>query len=392
MPGLEQITINNYHIQRLLKRGGMSEVYLAYDEQRQCEVAIKVVHSTQVGDIKRFQREVKLISTLTHDHILPIFDSGTYDQWQYMVMPYIEQGTLLERLAQRPMTQTEAAIVFEQITSALQYAHDCNIIHRDIKPTNILQRDEQYVYLADFGVAKMLGEETNLTQTNSAIGTPKYMAPELLFEPASTFSDVYALGILLYQMLTGQTPFEGTTSFEILEKHKYIQPIPPSVLNPAISPPVEQVILCALEKDPHRRFQTPQAMAQAYRQALTTTAMATTEPRMAIPLIPHSRSRTPMAITALIACVILLGAALLLSSFESRSATPTIRGTSTVSINATQQLQKTSPVIPTQSLTPTPANLSPTPIPGQQNDGNGNGDSQGNGNGQGNGKGHKHKH
>ncbi len=384
MSGLEGITFNHYHIQRLLKRGGMSEVYLAQDEQRKCEVAIKMVHSSQIDDIKRFQREVNLVSALAHDHILPIFDSGLYDQWQYMVMPYIESGTLHERLAQQPLTQAEAGVMLEQITNALQYAHDHGIIHRDIKPTNVLQRDEQYVYLTDFGVAKAIEEETSLTQTGFLIGTPKYMAPELVSEPASTLSDIYSLGILLYQMLTGQTPFEGSTPFEILQKHVQAQPTPPSVLNPAISPPVEHVILQALEKDPHRRFQNPQDMAQAYKNALMTMALATTQPHVVIQpqRIRRYRFSTRLAMTALLTLVFLLGTTVLLGSFMNRGGVAPVRGTSKPLVSPTEQLQKKSPVTTPQSSSTAKSTPTPTPTIEQQDQGNGKGYSHG----------HKHGH
>src|SRR5437868_3792458 len=185
-------------------------------------------------------------------------------------MPYIERGTLRERLAKGPLTQEEAGSILEQITSALQFAHDHGILHRDIKPSNILLKDERNIYLADFGLAKDITEASTITQTGCLIGTPEYMAPELAEEPATTSSVIYAAGILLYQILTGRVPFKGRTPLSIYWKHIKEQPTPPSLLNPDISHAVEEVVLHALEKAPGRRFKTVQDMAQAYIRALQT--------------------------------------------------------------------------------------------------------------------------
>ena len=216
---LEGIQFQQYQIQRLLNHGGMSTVYLATDRHSQQEVAIKMVHGSHVDNSERFQREIEIVRTLTHEHILPILDNGTYNDWYYMVMPYVEHGTLQERIERQLLTPDEAGVILEQVADALQYAHDKGIIHRDIKPTNVLLRNDGSVYLADFGIAKALDTDNSLTRTGVMIGTPRYMAPELAFESATTISDVYALGVLLYQMLTGRVPFEGVTPLQTLQKH-----------------------------------------------------------------------------------------------------------------------------------------------------------------------------
>ncbi|HKV03244.1 MAG TPA: serine/threonine-protein kinase, partial [Ktedonobacteraceae bacterium] len=206
MPGLEERTLGRYQLERLLGRGGMAEVYLAHDERLSREVALKVISNLSHTELlARFQREVETMGTLTHEHILPVFEYGEQGPWRYLVMPYIQQGTLSERLKTRgSLSQEAAGILLAQIASALQYAHDRGILHRDIKPSNILLRADDYAYVADFGIAKAVDEASGLTQTGSVIGTPEYMAPELLEQPASPSSDIYALGILLYQMLTGR--------------------------------------------------------------------------------------------------------------------------------------------------------------------------------------------
>jgi len=275
MPGLEETTLGRYQLDRLLGRGGMAEVYLARDEQLSRDVALKVISNLgHAEQLARFQREVQTMGTLTHEHILPVFEYGEQGPWRYLVMPYIQQGTLSERLKTRgPLSQEAAGMLLAQIASALQYAHDRGILHRDIKPSNILLHADDYAYVADFGIAKALDETSGLTLTGSVIGTPEYMAPELLEQPASPSSDIYALGILLYQMLTGRAPFEGKTPLVVLQKQAQELPVRPSLLNPLISPLVEQVVLRALEKDPHRRFLTPQALALAYQQALHASAL-----------------------------------------------------------------------------------------------------------------------
>ena len=266
-----QVTIHNrYCLQNLLRRGGMSEVYLAYDVQTQRAVAIKLVSSDDPDCFKRLQREVRMLSTLTHPHILPTLDHGEYEGWYYLVMPYMQRGTLRERLAGKCLTLEEVGQILGQIAEALHFAHEQGVVHRDIKPSNILLGDEEgFFYLADFGLAKVIEEGSDITQTGCLVGTPEYMAPELTVKQESVSSDIYAFGILLYQMLVGQVPFKGGTPLSIYLRHLHERPVAPSYFNPAIPFPVEQVILRALEKDPEMRFGTALEMAEAYQKALT---------------------------------------------------------------------------------------------------------------------------
>jgi serine/threonine protein kinase len=183
-------------------------------------------------------------------------------------MPYIEYGTLRDRIRQGPLSMAETGRILEQVAAALHHAHQRGILHRDIKPSNILLKDGQHVYLADFGLAKPLKEDTGVTLTGCLIGTPEYMAPELADQPTSISSEIYALGVVVYQMLTGQVPFTGNTPLSIYWKHIQEQPVPPSQLNATISPAIEQVVMRALEKDPSHRFKSVEKMAQAYTRAL----------------------------------------------------------------------------------------------------------------------------
>jgi len=299
MPGLEGTTLGHYQVLGRLGRGGMSEVYLAYDEQHNRNVALKVVSSSQTDYLERFQRETDAIRRLHHDHILPAFDSGNQEPWHYLVMPFVEQGTLRDILDIGPMTMQHADELLQQIANALQRAHDNGIIHRDIKPSNILLRDKHYAYLADFGLAKELEGASSITQTGALLGTPEYMAPDLADGPATTSSDVYALGVMLYQMVTGRVPFTGETPVSVFMKHLREQPIPPSFYNAKIPRSVDQVVLHALEKDPHRRFQSPQELAASFHRALTMPSVHDTQEMSlsSLPVTPSGISDTPLPST-----------------------------------------------------------------------------------------------
>src|SRR5579863_1141620 len=271
MPSLEGTSLGRYRLLRRLGRGGMSEVYLAHDELMNREVAVKVVSSTHTDYIERFQREAESIGRLHHDHILPAYDFGEQPPWHYLVMPYIPYCTLQDVLEKGPLSLEYAGELLQQIASGLQFAHDEGVIHRDIKPSNILLRDDHYTYLADFGLAKAIDDRGKVTQTGVLLGTPEYMAPELADGPATESSDNYALGILLYQMVTGKMPFTGDSPLAVYLKQMREQPIPPSRINPKIPHAVDLVIMRALEKDPRRRYPSAMALAQAYLRALEMT-------------------------------------------------------------------------------------------------------------------------
>jgi serine/threonine protein kinase len=269
MPDLVGTNLGQYSLLSLLGKGGMAEVYLAYDEVQDREVAVKVVGSGNADYLERFWREVAAVDKLAHDHILPAYDYDSEGSWHYMVMLYAPYGTLRDRLLKGPLTPEEAAEILEQVADALQFAHDNGIIHRDIKPSNILLYDEYYAYLGDFGLAKSLdGSANTITQTGALLGTPEYMAPDLADGPATISSDLYALGIVLYEMITGRVPFNAPTPVAVYWKHLRDTPLPPSQINPALSPAIDSVVLRALEKEPNKRYTSARALAEAFNHAL----------------------------------------------------------------------------------------------------------------------------
>src|SRR6266446_3422297 len=276
MKGIEGSTLGRYELRRRVAQGGMAEVYLGYDRRVRRQVAIKVLYGRDESFVRRFEREALAVGTLSHDHILPLYDFGEQRPWYYLVMPYIEGGTLREYLLQRKrLSLEEAASFIDQVASALQYAHDHGVVHRDVKPSNILLRPDGYAYLVDFGLAKAMMETESLTNEGALIGTPEYMAPEQSNGTSDHRSDIYSLGIILYQMLTGRLPFTADSPVATSLKHIQTTPVSPRELNSEISQAVEKVILKAMAKDPNERYQEAQALSIAYWQALTLEAPGT---------------------------------------------------------------------------------------------------------------------
>jgi len=269
MKGIEGSTLGRYELRRHVAQGGMSDIYLAYDQQVKRQVAVKVLYGSDEPFVRRFKREALAVGTLCHDHILPLYDFGEQRPWYYLVMPYVEGGTLRDYLLKHErLSLSEAGSFLAQIASALQYAHDHGVVHRDVKPSNILLRPDGHAYLSDFGLAKAKIAGDSLTPVASMVGTPEYMAPEQLNGVSDACSDIYSLGIILYQMLTGSLPFTAESPVAVSLKHLQVQPIPPCQLNSNVPPAIEQVILQALAKNPDERYQQANSFALAYHQAL----------------------------------------------------------------------------------------------------------------------------
>ncbi len=270
-------TVGGYHLDRMLGTGGAGIVYLAHVPDQQ--VALKLLvppgqmtAAEQEEFRKRFLREAATLTRLNHPHILSVrsVDEDTASGFVYMVMDYLSGGTLIDRLNQGPLPLPQVRDYVAQIADALDYAHHFNIVHRDLKPANVLLDEQGQVYLADFGIAKLLdANTTTITNVNQAIGTPGYMAPEQLTnELVSPATDVYGLGALTYQMVTGQVPFDAPSLLSLLRQVTLDEPPPPHTLRPDLPVPAEQVILRALAKDPGARFASAGAFAQAFARGL----------------------------------------------------------------------------------------------------------------------------
>jgi len=275
MPYLIGQSLGRYRIMQKLGAGGMAVVYKAYDSHLDCEVAVKVIQTDQILPValaralKRFEREAKDVARLVHPNIVKVMDYGEENGIPYLVMPLLLGGTLSQKIsANGRMDWKEAANLLIPIADALEYAHKHNIIHRDVKPSNILFTTNDIPMLADFGVAKVLDEEgtMDLTGTNATVGTPEYMAPEqIVSKTVDHRVDIYSLGVVYYEMVTGKRPFSGETPMQTLFKHASEPLTRPTLLNPDLPQEVEDFLVKALMKRPEERFSSMAEMENALR-------------------------------------------------------------------------------------------------------------------------------
>ena len=249
----------------------MSSVYKAIDVTNERVVAVKVLPpglAEEENFKARFQREAQVLMGLRHPHIVPMLDFGEEDDIFYLVMPYMQMGTLRQRLRKGPLKPEDGAHIIEQMASALQYAHEGGVIHRDVKPSNILIDDKGNAWLSDFGTAYVYEATAQLTGSG-LIGTPHYMAPEQARgEPVTPRTDEYALGVILYQMCTGQLPYEADTPLAIAMKHAN-EPLPlPRSVNENLPEAIEGVLIRALSKNPDDRYESVIEFSAAFNEAL----------------------------------------------------------------------------------------------------------------------------
>jgi len=268
-------TIGGYRLDRLLGRGGMATVYLAWDAKLQRQVVVKIMSPFNYGDESfqaRFQQEALATARLDHPNIVHIYDYGQDGTLAYMVMEYLPGGSLHDRLVtaacnQQRVDSAWAVGIIQQIAYALEHAHRSGIIHRDVKPSNIMFAKDGRPVLTDLGIAKAL-HGPKLTKAMTAIGTPEYMSPEQgRGDPIDSRSDLYSLGVVLYELLAGTLPYPADTPWGIIFKHM-AEPLPPlQTFNPAVSPALRSVVEKALAKRPADRFQSGLEMAEALRRA-----------------------------------------------------------------------------------------------------------------------------
>jgi serine/threonine protein kinase len=278
--------IGNYRVLRFLGSGGFADVYLGEHVYLHTQAAIKMLTTRLAEDgLTSFQQEAQTIASLDHPHIVRVLDFGIQDQTPFLVMAYASGGTLRQHHpAGTRLTLLPIVDYVTQIADALQYAHDRKIIHRDIKPENVLIGANGAMLLSDFGMA-VLSQSSRYQGKQDVGGTVAYMAPEQLQGQASTASDQYALGIVVYEWLAGQRPFTGSF-VEVCSQHLLTPPPSLRKLVPNLSPAVEEVVFTALRKEPHKRFQTVKAFANALANALddTHTSIKTKRTTNEIPL------------------------------------------------------------------------------------------------------------
>ncbi len=260
--------LGDYELVEELGRGGMGVVYRARQRSLDREVALKLIlHGTQAtsADQARFQAEVAAAAQLEHPQIVPIYEVGSDQGWQFFGMQLIEGHTLAERIAKGPLPEREAAELVMAIARAIQYAHERGVVHRDLKPANILIDAQETPHVSDFGLAKRMSASTSLTQSGAILGTPSYMAPEQASGgrgDVGPLSDVYSLGAILYALLTGKPPFQGPSPVDTLLMVLEQDLLPPRLLNRRVSRDLEMIALRCLQKPPELRYNSAQELAE----------------------------------------------------------------------------------------------------------------------------------
>jgi eukaryotic-like serine/threonine-protein kinase len=332
-----------YRVLARLGGGGMADVWLAEDAHLQRRIALKVLHRRFAQDrefVMRFQREAESAAGLQHPNVVSVYDRGEFDGTYYIAMQYIE-GPTLKQLIDSGITLEQAVAVIRQVMQAAGYAHRQGIVHRDLKPQNVIVDPEGKAVVTDFGIARAGVSE--ITQTGSVMGTPHYLSPEQAqgFD-VTAVSDLYSIGVMLYEALTGRVPFEGESAVAVAMKQVSQMPQRPSSIQPRVTPALDAVVMRALEKDPGQRFQSADAFIAALDQAMRepggagrgTTSFAALPPVVAVPEdgpedpdAARKRRRNWWILAALVAIIIgaLLGIVL---SRDTSTAVPSVEGRS----------------------------------------------------------------
>lgn len=303
--------IGVYQILEQIGQGGMATIFKAYQPSMDRYVALKILPTHFTKDetfLARFNQEARTLARLEHPHILPVHDYGEQEGITYLVMRYIHAGTLKDLIAQRgALPLNETVRILNQVGRALGYAHSQGVVHRDIKPSNVLIDERGDAFLTDFGIAKLVEGTVQYTATGAIVGTPSYMSPEQgQGEPADSRSDIYSLGVMLYEMATGRVPYEAETPLAVLLKHVNAPLPPPRQLKPDVPEGVERVILKAMAKSPGSRYQTAEEMVEALQKAAADVSTEIIAPRPSKkaaagppqPTLVASPSSEPTVVTA----------------------------------------------------------------------------------------------
>jgi serine/threonine-protein kinase len=295
---------NRYELLGSLGRGGMADVQRARDRELDREVAVKILHARYAHDpefLSRFQREARSAANLNHPHIVAVYDTGEDDHRPYIVMELVEGRSLKEVLQQERVTPEAALHIVGDASLALHYAHERGLVHRDVKPANILISDSGSVKVTDFGIARAVDAET-VTQTAAVFGTAAYMAPEQArSEDVDRRTDVYALGCVLYELLAGRAPFSADSPVALAHKHISEMPPPPSSYAPSVTDDLDAIALKALAKEPADRYQTARELNADLQRALeghpvtATVPAVSSEPTRAAEVSPDRTRVAPAA-------------------------------------------------------------------------------------------------
>jgi beta-lactam-binding protein with PASTA domain/predicted Ser/Thr protein kinase len=335
--GEGSIVDNRYRVVRRIGSGGMADVWLAEDAHLQRQVALKVLHSRFLQDpqfVERFQREAEHAAGLQHPNIVAVFDRGQDDGVNYIAMRYV-QGPTLKELIERGLAPEQAVALVRQVLEGARFAHRNGIVHRDLKPQNVIVDEEGKAVVTDFGIARAGVSE--ITQTGSVMGTPQYLSPEQAqgFE-VTPVSDLYSIGVILYEALSGRVPFEGESAVAVAMKQVSEMPQRPSSINPAVSPALDGVVMRALEKEPGQRFQSADAFIAALDQAMRepgagggTAAFAAAPPIVATPAEapPEEERRRNSWLWALLVAAIAIGLLIgLLATRDAKTEVPNVTG------------------------------------------------------------------
>lgn len=323
-----------YRVLERLGAGGMADVWLAEDSHLHRRVALKVLHRRFAQDrefVERFRREAEHAAGLSHPNVVAVYDRGEYDGTYYIAMQYLE-GPTLKRLIDNGLTPQQSVPLIRQVLEAARFAHRNGVVHRDLKPQNVIVDPDGKAVVTDFGIARAGISE--ITQTGSVMGTPHYLSPEQAQgQEVTAVSDLYSIGVMLYEALTGRVPFEGESAVAVAMKQVSQQPLRPSSVNPSVSSALDGVAMRALEKDPGQRFQSADAFIAALDAAMREPGGPGTAELAALPPIVadeqadgEERRRRRWLIAAAVAAVVIALLAALALTRDNSTDVPSVTG------------------------------------------------------------------